>query len=38
VLAEVRAGEEAKDGLSAFFEKRKPSWAPAEPKPGPAKR
>jgi methylglutaconyl-CoA hydratase len=26
-LAEVRAGAEAKDGLSAFFEKRKPSWA-----------
>jgi methylglutaconyl-CoA hydratase len=26
VLAEVRAGAEAKDGLTAFFEKRKPSW------------
>lgn len=25
-LAEVRSGDEAKDGLSAFFEKRKPSW------------
>ncbi len=25
-LAEVRAGAEAKDGLAAFFEKRKPSW------------
>ena len=25
-LAEVRAGDEAKDGLSAFFEKRKPGW------------
>jgi methylglutaconyl-CoA hydratase len=25
-LAEVRAGEEAKDGLAAFFEKRKPRW------------
>lgn len=29
VLAETRAGEEAKDGLSAFFEKRKPKWAAA---------
>jgi methylglutaconyl-CoA hydratase len=27
VLAEVRGGQEAKDGLSAFFEKRKPAWA-----------
>ncbi len=25
-LAEVRAGDEAKDGLAAFFEKRKPKW------------
>ena len=25
-LAEVRAGDEAKDGLSSFFEKRKPKW------------
>jgi methylglutaconyl-CoA hydratase len=25
-LAEVRSGEEAKEGLSAFFEKRKPKW------------
>jgi methylglutaconyl-CoA hydratase len=25
-LAEVRSGDEAKDGLSAFFEKRKPRW------------
>ena len=25
-LAETRAGEEAKDGLAAFFEKRKPKW------------
>ena len=25
-LAEVRAGEEARDGLAAFFEKRKPKW------------
>jgi methylglutaconyl-CoA hydratase len=25
-LAEVRATDEAKDGLSAFFEKRKPGW------------
>lgn len=27
VLAETRAGEEAKEGLGAFFEKRKPTWA-----------
>ena len=26
VLAEVRSGEEAKEGLGAFFEKRKPKW------------
>jgi methylglutaconyl-CoA hydratase len=26
VLAEVRSGAEAKDGLAAFFEKRKPKW------------
>ncbi len=26
VLAEVRATEQAKDGLAAFFEKRKPGW------------
>jgi methylglutaconyl-CoA hydratase len=26
VLAEVRGGDEARDGLSAFFEKRKPGW------------
>jgi methylglutaconyl-CoA hydratase len=26
VLAEVRSGAEAKEGLGAFFEKRKPSW------------
>jgi methylglutaconyl-CoA hydratase len=25
-LAHVRSGEEAKDGLAAFFEKRKPRW------------
>jgi methylglutaconyl-CoA hydratase len=25
-LAEVRSGEEARDGLTAFFEKRKPKW------------
>jgi methylglutaconyl-CoA hydratase len=25
-LASVRSGEEAKDGLAAFFEKRKPGW------------
>jgi methylglutaconyl-CoA hydratase len=28
VLAEVRAGAEAKDGLTAFLEKRKPGWFP----------
>ena len=28
-LAEVRAGDEAKDGLAAFFEKRKPRWRSA---------
>jgi methylglutaconyl-CoA hydratase len=27
-LAEVRSGAEAKDGLAAFFEKRRPRWAP----------
>lgn len=32
VLAEVRAGEEAKEGLGAFFEKRKPKWVPGEAK------
>jgi methylglutaconyl-CoA hydratase len=26
VLAEVRAGDEAREGLAAFFEKRKPKW------------
>ncbi len=26
VLAEVRSGEEAREGLGAFFEKRKPKW------------
>jgi methylglutaconyl-CoA hydratase len=26
VLAEVRSGAEARDGLAAFFEKRKPKW------------
>jgi methylglutaconyl-CoA hydratase len=25
-LAEVRGGEEARDGLAAFFEKRRPKW------------
>ena len=25
-LAEVRSGEEARDGLAAFLEKRKPKW------------
>lgn len=25
-LAEIRGGDEAKDGLAAFFEKRKPKW------------
>ena len=26
-LAEVRSGEEARDGLASFLEKRKPRWA-----------
>ena len=30
VLAEVRSGDEAKEGFRAFFEKRKPAWT-AEP-------
>jgi methylglutaconyl-CoA hydratase len=25
-LASVRSGDEAKDGLAAFLDKRKPSW------------
>jgi 1,4-dihydroxy-2-naphthoyl-CoA synthase len=25
-LAEIRSGEEARDGLGAFLEKRKPKW------------
>ena len=31
ILAEVRAGEEAKKGFAAFLEKRKPGWVPDEP-------
>ena len=27
-IAEVRAGDEAREGLTAFLEKRKPDWAP----------
>jgi methylglutaconyl-CoA hydratase len=27
-LATVRAGDEAREGIAAFFERRKPSWAP----------
>lgn len=39
VLAEVRGGQEAKDGLAAFFEKRKPAWvAGAGPGAGAATR
>ncbi len=30
VSAEVRAGNEAKEGLAAFFEKRKPGWRSAD--------
>ena len=30
-LAEVRSGEEAKEGFRAFFEKRKPTWMPELP-------
>ncbi len=29
-LAEVRSGAEARDGLSAFLEKRRPRWVPQE--------
>lgn len=29
-IAEVRAGEEAREGLSAFFERRAPRWVPEE--------
>ena len=25
-IAEVRAGDEAREGIAAFFAKRKPSW------------
>lgn len=27
-IAEIRAGDEAREGLAAFLEKRKPDWAP----------
>jgi enoyl-CoA hydratase/carnithine racemase len=30
VSASVRAGEEAQEGILAFFEKRPPRWAPSE--------
>ena len=30
-LAEIRSGAEAKDGLAAFFEKRKPGWIEPSP-------
>ena len=33
VLAQVRAGDEAKDGLAAFFEKRKPGWVSGPERP-----
>lgn len=29
-IAQIRATDEAKEGLAAFLEKRKPSWAPQE--------
>ena len=29
-LAEVQHTDEAKEGISAFFEKRKPNWAPSK--------
>lgn len=29
-IAEVRAAEEAQEGIAAFFQKRKPKWAPKE--------
>jgi 1,4-dihydroxy-2-naphthoyl-CoA synthase len=31
-IAERRASDEAKEGLTAFLEKRPPSWAPRDPK------
>ena len=27
-IASVRAGDEAREGIDAFFSRRKPSWAP----------
>jgi len=32
-IAERRASEEAKEGLTAFLEKRPPAWAPKKPAP-----
>lgn len=26
-IAELRSGDEAQEGMTAFFEKRKPKWA-----------
>ena len=28
VIAELRAGDEAQEGMTAFLEKRKPGWMP----------
>ncbi len=33
-LAEVRSGAEAREGLAAFFDKRKPAWTPPAGGPG----
>jgi methylglutaconyl-CoA hydratase len=30
-IAAIRAQDEAREGLSAFLEKRKPEWAPQQP-------
>ena len=30
-LARVRASDDAQEGISAFFEKRKPRWVPEPP-------
>ena len=37
-LAEVRSGDEAKEGLGAFFEKRKPKWTAVSTRPAASRR